>query len=218
VTVTPASQSHAWQFNVSVPKRSVCTVDQETRQVRVYTERWFYPGEGIDCAGTAMYTIVCSRRMHRPLPPPPCLEIVRAAVTAAAVEAQCQGEVVIRNSGGSWLCPPDRLGFSYGITIHEEAGAGPLFRTFGGLPNAIATGEEVRVSWDTHSNHLGETSEPPFLIPAPGTYRLTVFLYRDSREQRPVPQPVSRRRTRLASKPQGWSIYEKRSSASGRSR
>jgi hypothetical protein len=34
----------------------------------------------------------------------------------------------------------------------------------------------VSLRWDTHSNHLGGTSEPPFVVPAPGRYRLKIVL------------------------------------------
>lgn len=64
ILVAPRQQNHGWAHGVSVPKSSVCTVDQETRKVTVYTERWKYPGESRDQGGQAEYLLIYS---HRPL-------------------------------------------------------------------------------------------------------------------------------------------------------
>ena len=62
IAVSPADVSHTWR---GTPKSTRCTVDQDTRLVRVYSEKWTYPGEGVDQQGRASYLIVCSRQLGR---------------------------------------------------------------------------------------------------------------------------------------------------------
>ena len=65
IAVSPADVSHTWR---GTPKSTRCTVDQDTRLVRVYSEKWTYPGEGVDQQGRASYLIVCSRQLGRATP------------------------------------------------------------------------------------------------------------------------------------------------------
>jgi hypothetical protein len=65
IAVSPADVSHTWR---GTPKSTRCTVDQDTRLVRVYSEKWTYPGEGVDQQGRASYLIVCSRQLARATP------------------------------------------------------------------------------------------------------------------------------------------------------
>jgi len=65
IAVSPADVSHTWR---GTPKSTRCTVDQDTRLVRVYSEKWTYPGEGVDRQGRASYLIVCSRQLGRATP------------------------------------------------------------------------------------------------------------------------------------------------------
>lgn len=67
IAVSPADVSHTWR---GTPKSTRCTVDQDTRLVRVYSEKWTYPGEGVDQQGRASYLIVCSRQLARATPVP----------------------------------------------------------------------------------------------------------------------------------------------------
>ena len=108
------------------------------------------------------------------------LEIVRSAVTHARTGEQCSGQFVVRNTGPGYRVPPDIVGPSYGIFIHDERGT-LLFRRFGGW-SGLRAGHEHSIRWTTKTNHLGETSEPPFLIPRPGRYKLEIRLYRGSRD------------------------------------
>jgi hypothetical protein len=65
IAVSPADVSHTWR---GTPKSTRCTVDQDTRLVTVYSEKWTYPGEGVDQQGRASYLIVCSRQLSRAAP------------------------------------------------------------------------------------------------------------------------------------------------------
>jgi len=63
IAVSIAYQWHTWR---GTPKADHCAVDQDSRVVTVYSEKWTYPGEGKDVDGVASYTIICSRGLGRP--------------------------------------------------------------------------------------------------------------------------------------------------------
>ncbi len=110
------------------------------------------------------------------------LKVVEAVVSDARAEQQCQGKFTVRNVGPDYTVPPHVIGPSYGVFIYDKAET-LLFRSFGGWGPGLKAGQDITFRWDTHSNHLGETSEPAFLIPAPGRYMLVVRLYRGSRDR-----------------------------------
>ncbi|MBM4037918.1 MAG: hypothetical protein FJ290_05335 [Planctomycetes bacterium] len=110
------------------------------------------------------------------------LKVVEAVVSHAGVEQQCRGRFTVRNVGPDYTVPPHVIGPSYGVFIYDKTEA-LLFRNFGGWGPGLKAGQDITFGWDTHSNHLGEKSEPAFLIPAPGRYKLVIRLYRGSRDQ-----------------------------------
>lgn len=62
IAVSISYQWHTWR---GTPKADHCTVDQDSRVVTVYSEKWTYPGEAKDVDGVASYTIICSRGLGR---------------------------------------------------------------------------------------------------------------------------------------------------------
>jgi len=110
------------------------------------------------------------------------LKIVKSTVTNTGVEEQSSGTFVVRNIGPAYTVPPDIIGPSYGVFIYD-AQERLLFRNFGGWGPGMKAHQEIAFHWDTHSNHLGETSEPKFLIPKPGKYMLKIVLYRQKRDE-----------------------------------
>ena len=62
IAVSTAYQWHTWR---GTPKADHCAVDQDSRKVTVYSEKWTYPGEGKDVDGTSSYTIICARGLGR---------------------------------------------------------------------------------------------------------------------------------------------------------
>ena len=110
------------------------------------------------------------------------LKVAKMTITAPGVAKQCRGTFVVRNVGPAFQTPPHVIGPSYGVFIHDASGR-LLFRNFGGWGPGMKAGGQITLRWDTHSNHLGGTSEPPFLIPAPGRYTLKIVLYARTRSQ-----------------------------------
>jgi hypothetical protein len=109
------------------------------------------------------------------------LKIVKSEVTQAIAGKQCEGRFTVCNVGPEYSVPPDTFGPSYGIFIYDDRDR-LLFRSFGGMGPGLKAQQTITIAWDTHSNHLGETSEPPFLLQSLGRYRLEICLYRDTRE------------------------------------
>jgi hypothetical protein len=62
IAASIAYQGHTWR---GTPKAVHCGVDQDSRVVKVYSEKWTYPGEGTDADGLANYTLICSRGLGR---------------------------------------------------------------------------------------------------------------------------------------------------------
>jgi hypothetical protein len=62
IAASTAYQGHTWR---GTPKAVHCRVDQDSRVVKVYSEKWTYPGEGTDADGLANYTLICSRGLGR---------------------------------------------------------------------------------------------------------------------------------------------------------
>lgn len=110
------------------------------------------------------------------------LRISKSEVEAAKVEGQCQGTFVVCNDGDDYETPLDIVGPSYGVFIYD-ARENLLFRHFGAWGPGMKWGEERTLRWNTSSNHLGRTSEPAFLIPAPGKYTVKVELYEGKQRQ-----------------------------------
>jgi len=108
------------------------------------------------------------------------LKVIESTVHAPGVEQQCRGEYVVKNIGPAYETPSGTIGPSYGVCIYDERGK-LLFRHYGGWSPDLKPGATVSLRWNTSSNHLGETSEPAFLIPAPGRYRLEIVLYTGQR-------------------------------------
>lgn len=110
------------------------------------------------------------------------LKIAKPTIAAPGVEKQCSGTFVVRNVGPAYRTPPHVIGPSYGIFILDARGK-RLFRNYGSWGPGMKAGGQIAFRWDTHSNHLGQTSEPAFLIPAPGKYTLRIELYAPKRTQ-----------------------------------
>lgn len=112
------------------------------------------------------------------------LKIVESNVEAPGVEQQCRGTFVVHNVGPAYRDPPPgfRFGPSYGVFVYDAKGK-LLFRNFGSWGPGMKKGQKVSLRWNTSSNHLGKTSEPPFVVPAPGRYRLEIVLYIGNRDQ-----------------------------------
>ena len=111
------------------------------------------------------------------------LKVIESTIEAPGVERQCQGTFVVKNVGPAFQIPPNVVGPSYGVFIYDEHGK-LLFRNYGGWGPGMKVGGTIRLSWNTSSNHLGETSEPPFLVPAPGRYRLEIVLSMGRKRER----------------------------------
>lgn len=106
------------------------------------------------------------------------MEVTAITVSHAAVEEQIRGRFTVKNVGPAFDIPSGVVDPGYGVFILDVGGK-MLFRNFGGISGPFPTGREVSVTFDTRSNHLGRTSEPPFIIPRKGTYILQVIFYRD---------------------------------------
>jgi len=76
---------------------------------------------------------------------------------------------------------PFDIGPSYGVFIYDYNHQ-MVFRNFGGWSGLNHNGDSTTFSWNTSSNHLGETNEPAFLIPAPGTYEFVMKIYSGTME------------------------------------
>jgi hypothetical protein len=102
-------------------------------------------------------------------------------ISASGVEKRCRGSFTIRNVGPGYEESPTKIGPSYGVFIYDATGT-MLFRNFGGWSGRNKSGDSITIGWNTNSNHLGETSEPAFLIPKPGTYELVIIVYPSKRD------------------------------------
>jgi len=103
------------------------------------------------------------------------LKVIDSQVEAPAAGEQCRGTFTVKNIGPAFRIPPDVCGTSHTVSLYDQQGI-LLFRNHGGWGPGMSAGGTVSLRWNTRSNHLGETSEPAFLIPAPGRYRLEIVL------------------------------------------
>jgi len=104
------------------------------------------------------------------------LKVIESTIEAPGAQRRCRGTFVVKNFGPAFQTPPNVAGPSYGAFIYDGHGK-LLFRNYGGWGPGMKADGTIRLSWNTGSNHLGGTSEPPFLVPAPGRYRLEIVLY-----------------------------------------
>ena len=111
------------------------------------------------------------------------LKVIESTIEAPGVEKQCRGTFVVKNIGPTFQFPPNVVGPSTGVYIYDAEGK-LLFQNFGGWGPGMKAGGTIRLSWNTSSNHLGETSEPPFLVPAPGRYRQEIVLSMGRKRER----------------------------------
>jgi len=109
------------------------------------------------------------------------MEVGDLTVHALGVEKTCRGTFVITNAGPDYDESPTEIGPSYGVFIYDTAGT-MLFRNFGSWGGRNRSGDRITIRWNTNSNHLGETTEPAFLIPEPGTYELVIIVYPNKRD------------------------------------
>ena len=116
-----------------------------------------------------------------PIPDPPYepaklrLAITKLAVDPAVVEHQCTGSLTVRNVGSSYTVPSDKIGPYYMLHIYDAAGT-LLFRAGGGWSGQTESGNDMDLTFDTHSNTIPGAGGAKFLLPKPGRYTLKITL------------------------------------------